>query len=512
MGNKIKVVLSALSLIALFAFMAVAQETTGGLQGTVKDPQGAIVPGATITITGVSVGFNRTLTADQSGYFKVEQLPPGDYTVAVTATGFTIQPQNVRVAVGKDVDVPLSLSVAGSNATVNVNAADNQVVVDPTDNTVQSNIGSKLIDQVPKGVGFDSLLRLDPATNFEPLSGGFQVDGASGAENNFMINGQEVNNFRHGQLNQANAIPNQVVSEVQIKTSGFEAEFGGASGAVVSVVTKSGSNDWHGEFGTGFVTSKLNSGNRLSRYQYRDTTLPSTQRIPSIYPYTNPKDQYVSFFPSANLSGPILKNRVWFFGSYSPAIYDTQRNVNFLTPQISGTSLTLVPARPTANADYLQPTEQYRTRTKYEYALAKIDAQISNTIRLNGSFLWNPEIIQGGMPCGAICIGTGRAHAFFNGQYYNGENAYSLQGGRVNSNNTSLQAVWTPTSAFFMNFRYGHNFLNDKPESYGLFGQQSSNCESLDPNFNTGCASLGFSNIPATFMEQKNVAKRYLER
>ena len=78
MGNKIKVVLSALSLIALFALMAMAQETTGGLQGTVKDPQGAVIPGATVTIKGASVGFNRTLTADQSGYFKVEQLPPGD--------------------------------------------------------------------------------------------------------------------------------------------------------------------------------------------------------------------------------------------------------------------------------------------------------------------------------------------------------------------------------------------------------------------------------------------------
>src|ERR1043165_7971541 len=200
MGNKIKGVLSVLSLIALLAFMAMGQETTGGLQGTVKDPQGAIIPGATITITGVSVGFKRTLTADQSGYFKVEQLPPGDYKVAVTSTGFTMQPQTIRVAVGKDVEVPLNLAIAGSTATVNVSGADNQVVVDPTDNTVQSNIGSKLIDHVPKGTGFDSLLKLDPATNLEPLAGGFQVDGASGAENNFMINGQEVNNFRHGQL------------------------------------------------------------------------------------------------------------------------------------------------------------------------------------------------------------------------------------------------------------------------------------------------------------------------
>src|ERR1043165_4683606 len=173
MVNKIKVVLSALSLVALFAFTAMAQETTGGLQGTVKDPQGAVIPGATVTITGVSVGFNRTVPADQAGYFRVQELPPGDYTVSVTAKGFTMQPQTVRVAVGKDTEVPLNLAIAGSTAVVNVNAADNLVVVDPTDSTVQSNVGSKLIDQVPKGVSFDSLLRLDPATRSEPLSGGF---------------------------------------------------------------------------------------------------------------------------------------------------------------------------------------------------------------------------------------------------------------------------------------------------------------------------------------------------
>jgi len=507
MRKSIIFLTSAFVLILCIGLSAFSQETTGGLQGTVKDPQGAVVPGATLTITGVSVGFNRTITADQSGYFRIQQLPPGDYTVSVAATGFTMPPQTVRVAVGKDTEVPLSLAIAGSTATVNV-SSDNQVVIDPTDNTVQSNIGSRLIDQVPKGVSFDSLLRLDPATRSEPLSGGYQVDGASGAENNFMINGQEVNNFRHGDLNAANAIPNQVVSEVQIKTSGFEAEFGGASGAVISVVTKSGTNAWHGEFGTQFVTSKLNSGNRTSLYQYRDTSLPTAQRTPYIYSYTNPKDAYNSFFPTANLSGPIIKNHVWFFGSYSPQIFETQRNVNFLTPKVSGSTLTLTPAAPTADADYLVPVEQYNTRTKYEYALARVDAQIASSLRFTGSFLWNPEIIEGGFPCGAICIGTGRAHAFANGQYYNGAAAYSLSGGRVNSNNTSLQMVWSPTSKFFVNVRYGHNFLNDKPNSYGVFGQQSVTCATVDPSVNSGCPSEGFSNIPATFMEQRNVANR----
>jgi len=509
---KIKSLWIVLSLVFAFAFTAMGQETTGGIQGTVKDPQGAVVPGASVTITGVTAGYNRTITADDQGFFRVQELPPGEYRVSITATGFQMTPQTTRVAVGKVTNFDLQLNVAGGTATVNVTGGDNQVVVDPTDSTVQSNVGEHLIDQVPKGAGFDSLLRLDPATRSEPLSGGYQVDGASGAENNFMINGQEVNNFRHGTLNSANSIPNQVVSEVQIKTSGFEAEFGGASGGVVSVVTKSGTNSWRGEFGTQFVTSKLNAGNRLSRYQYRNPATPSASREPFVYSYRNPKDQYVSFFPTANIGGAIKKDRVWFFGSYSPQIFETTRNVNFYVPTVSASNaLILTPAAPgtTPSTNYLLPNEDYRSRTKYEYALTRIDAQIANSLRFTGSFLWNPQIIDGGLPCGAICIGTSRAHAFFNGRFYNGAEAYSQNGGRVNSNNTTLQAVWTPNSAFFMNFRYGHNFLNDKAESYGVFGQQSVTCDNTgDPvSYASGCTP-GFSNIPRTFLVQKNVSKR----
>jgi hypothetical protein len=483
-----------------------AQETTGGLQGTVKDPSGAVIPGASVTLKGVTVGFNRTITTDETGFFKVQQMPPGDYTVSVTATGFQMAPQTARVAVGKVSEVELQLGLAGSTATVDVNAGDNQVVVDPTSSTIQSNIGSRLIEQVPKGVSFDSLLRLDPATRSEPLAGGFQVDGASGAENNFMINGQEVNNFRHGYLDGANAIPNQVVSEVQLKTSGFEAEFGGASGGVISVVTKSGTNQWHGEFGSAFTTSKLNAGPRSSFHEFRNDASE-----PFVYSYRNAKDSYTNYFPTANLGGPIVKDRLWFFGSYSPQVFKTSRTVNFYDENVVGNTLSLVPQGPTVDAPYLLPSERYSERDKYEYALFRLDAQILNSLRFTGSFLWNPESISGNIPCGNICIGSGRSNVYFQGRQYSGAQATDLEGGRVNSNNTTLHAVWSPTSKFFMNFRYGYNFLNDKPSSYGVFGQQSFLCSSLgDPEgYASGCTT-GFTNIPtfSNFLTVKNVSKR----
>lgn len=501
--------ISSILLSLCLALVAFGQETTGGLQGTVKDPNGAVVPGAVLTIKGESVGYSRTITADQNGFYRVEQMPPGDYTVSVTSSGFSMKPMAVRVALGKTTETDLQVSVSGATATVDVTGTDGQIVADPTDSTVQSNIGSKLIDQVPKGVSFDSLLRLDPAVRSEPLGGGFQVDGASGAENNFTIDGQEVNNFRHGTLNSANAVPNQVVSEVQVRTSGFEAEFGGASGAVVSVVTKSGSNDWHGEFGTQFTISNFNGGNRPNYLQYRGTGAFAGQ--PFVYNYTDNNDTYTNFFPTANLSGPIVKDRVWFFSSYSPQIFETQRTVNYFNQTVTGNQISFTPSVPTnANNQFLLPTEDYSARTKYEYALFKLDAQISNSLRFMGSFLWNPEILQGGLSCGAFCVGS-RPNVFFGGNQYTGREATRRQGGRVNSNNTTLQAVWSPTSKFFMNFRYGHNFLNDKPASYGVFAQTSFLCSSSgNPNaYASGCTP-SFRNIPSAsnFLTERNVSKR----
>src|SRR5205085_2036480 len=200
-------------------------------------------------------------------------------------------------------------------------------------------------------------------------------------------------------------------------------------------VTKSGTNSWHGEFGTQFVTSKLNAGSRPSFYEYRGEETTSFENVPYIYPYRNAKDAYNSFFPTANLSGAIIKDRAWFFASYSPQMFDTRRTVNFFNPEVTGSTLTLTPSTPIAGFEYLQPTEEYQARTKYEYALTRIDAQISNSLRFTGSYLWNPEIIDGTFPCGSTCIGTGRAHAFANGRFFNGAEAYALTGGRVNSNN-----------------------------------------------------------------------------
>ncbi len=135
--------------------------------------------------------------------------------------------------------------------------------VDTTDNEISTSVNAQKIELLPKGVGFTSVLRAAPGVRGEGLAGGFSVDGASGSENVFVIDGQEVTNFRTGTLNANNNIPTQFVQEVQVKSSGFDAEFGGATGGVISVVTKGGSNDFRGEFGMQFNTIEIKRQQRV---------------------------------------------------------------------------------------------------------------------------------------------------------------------------------------------------------------------------------------------------------
>lgn len=264
MIKKFKFISLMLSLVFCLASITFAQETGGSIEGTIKDPAGAVVPGVEVTITSTgrtqgarqdaTTGFVRTVTAGENGFFRVLEIPPGFYTVTTSATaGFgTATVNNIEVVLGKSTPIEVTLGVSGGTNVVDVNAND-AIAIDPTDNKIQTNITAQQAELLPKGTNFTSLLQVAPAVRNEPLSGGFQIDGASGSENTFIIDGQEVTNFRTGSLNQNNNLPFAQIAEVQVKSSGFEAEFGGATGGVINVVTKGGSNDFHGEFGTSFL-------------------------------------------------------------------------------------------------------------------------------------------------------------------------------------------------------------------------------------------------------------------
>ncbi|MGH9941110.1 MAG: hypothetical protein ACRD9R_01990 [Pyrinomonadaceae bacterium] len=310
---------------------------------------------------------------------------------------------------------------------------------------------------LPKGTNFTSLLKVSPATRQEPLSGGFQIDGASGSENTFIIDGQEVTNFRTGTLNVNNNLPFQLVQEVQIKTSGFEAEFGGATGGVINLVTKGGSNEWHGEFGSQFRPSGLQSDPRPFLRNFRSgsaTATPST--FVDIPEYIQPrKDEGTDYFPTANLSGPIIRDRLWFFASYTPQIFNTERTLDYISPD---------PRNRTVSE-----TLTYDFRRVIDYSQLRLDGAPSDKLRLTGTFTYNPVRDEGALPAFTETTGSPQS-AQFGGSIgtLRGPAFLGQQGGRQNANNVTGSAIWTPTNKLVLNFRGGRSFLNEKLGSYGL--------------------------------------------
>lgn len=489
MIQKIKSLSSIVALLLCLTAAAFGQETTGDIEGTITDPSGATVPGVTVTVGSrgttegarpdATVGFNRTVTADDSGFFRILQVPPGFYSVTVTAiSGFSgATNPSVEVVLGKTTPVNFQLQTGSVSEVVTVTS--DAVAIDPTDNKIQTNITAQTAELLPKGVNFTSLLQVAGAVRAEPLSGGFQIDGASGSENTFIIDGQEVSNFRTGTLNSNNNIPFQFVQEIQVKSSGFEAEFGGATGGVINVVTKGGSNDFHGETGVSFRPSELQAGPR----RFLTNVFPGRPR------YFQPqRDNGTDFFPNVTLSGPILRDRIWFLGSYAPQIRNINRSINFITPATGVSSGSGV----------------FTQNDRNEYFFGRLDVAARDNLRMTGSYTWNPRILNGIAPALADQLNPSIPSANFGGSIgtLSGPEFLNQRGGRVNSQNVNGSLTYTPTSKLVLNIRGGYSFLNEKIDSYGVppvLGNTRFNCNSGSarlPPAEAGCV-LGQANFPA---------------
>ncbi|MBC7900802.1 MAG: TonB-dependent receptor, partial [Saprospiraceae bacterium] len=495
MKKNLMLMTFVLSIVFCMAETGFGQETTGGIEGTVKDPAGAVVPNVTLTITaagttatgttttGSGGGFRRTITTNEEGFFRAIQVPPGVYSITTTASGGfgEVNYENVVVAIGRNTQLEIAVSPGTTTTSVDVSVSD-APPVDTTNNAIQTTISAQKIELIPKTTGFTGLLKTVPGTRPESRSGGFSVDGASGGENVFVIDGQEVTNYRTGTLNETFNIPTQLVQEVQVKSSGFEAAYGGATGGVVSVVTRGGSNDFHGEFGVQFETPKFNGGARplLTRFT-SGTVAAGTFRQTAEY-FQPEKAQGVNFFPTANVSGPIIKDRVWFFTSYTPQIFNTEVDTQYFTDQPASTRTFIT-------------SESYKRKRTYEYAFGRIDANPFNNLRLTGTFLWNPVVDEGSVPTTGFSNVSTSAFGFGNVPTadYKGSigvlrgNQYTnQQGGRQTSNLVTFAGVFTPTSKLVIDGRYSRGFLNEKNGNYFI--------PTLTPRvFSCGPATVGFT-------------------
>jgi hypothetical protein len=237
----------------LFGVAANAQTqiTTGTIQGTVLDANGAAVPGANVELKNIDTNFARTTTSDDDGRFVAPQLPPGRYTLTVTKTGFaTLVVEKADLTVGQAMNLPLSMKVSAVSETVTITAT-------PTVDTVKTESSTTLneitVNTTPiLGRKFEDLLTLTPGVSVVQGPDGDEITfaGQRGVFNNVSLDGGDYNNGFFGeQLGGQRAaidIPLEAVKEFQVVATGANAEFGRTAGGIINVISKSGTNNVHG--------------------------------------------------------------------------------------------------------------------------------------------------------------------------------------------------------------------------------------------------------------------------
>ncbi|HTF62949.1 MAG TPA: carboxypeptidase-like regulatory domain-containing protein, partial [Edaphobacter sp.] len=187
---------STIVCLLLFTFLAVlpiarAQETTGAVEGTVKDKTGASITGANVTISGDKLIGIKAISTDKSGYYRFDNLPPGTYAIRASAPGFTeLKRDGLVIQTGRIPTVDLPLSIGSEQTIIEISAE--TPVIDVTSSRQQTTISKDEIDYAPRGRSFQSAIAFAPGARLEPLQGGYQIDGGATAENSYLINGMET--------------------------------------------------------------------------------------------------------------------------------------------------------------------------------------------------------------------------------------------------------------------------------------------------------------------------------
>jgi len=386
-------------MMALLLTLSFAQETTGGLQGTVKDEKGALISKAQVELTGTTLVGQRNLSTDSAGYYRFANLPPGVYVVTVKSAGFaTLKREGVTIEVGHLPSLELTLKV-GSQQTV-VEVTSEAPLIDVTTTATATDVTSDVIEDVPHGRSFQSVIQFAPSARNEPLAGsgtygaaggngsgsnspgnggngggfGFSVAGGADSENSYLVEGQDTANLIGGYSH--TNVPFEFIQEVQVKTSGVEAEHGGALGGVVNVLMKRGTNSWHGAFTVAVEPGFLDgSPAAYTRYDpngavgYGSSSLTNPRFDYDAQYYQPKRDHTRDIQPGFMIGGPLVKDRVFAFFGFAPEYTSQDRSVNF------GTN------------DDNAGVQTFNRDTQTYYTTARVDVKVNSRVNVFGSWL-----------------------------------------------------------------------------------------------------------------------------
>ena len=434
-----------LTLILLFSsrpLWSQSQMTTGTIEGTVVDETGAVVSGATVTLTHVSTGAIRTLSTDTSGRYTAPLLQVGNYEVSVQLAGFTtVKRSGVTLSLGQTQTIDVTLKLAAVETTVEVSEA--APLIETSRSEASTTIDVSQVSGLPtNGRRFFDLAFLTPGVAQERERNGLSFAGSRGINSNINIDGADFNQpFFGGQRggersDKIYVVSQEAIREFQVVRGNFAAEFGRSTGGVVNVLTKSGTNDWHG---SAFYY--------LRHREFAPRDLSGVDRAPI-------RQQF-----GGGVGGPIVKNKTFFY-----TVYDQQEERQPLIVRF-GTTVGL-PAGLVGQQGTFETTNDVNTY------LVKIDHELSPKHRLNGRYNYSRNNGLNGTNTGVT-----QSTLENNG----------TEGDRTHTGVVSLYSVLSPTLLNELRWQYSYEI---RPRFNN--GEASDFNSKVGPQILiTGCCSLG---------------------
>jgi len=349
--NARRCLLSSILLLLSCVAMATAQ-TTGSIVGRVTDEGGGVLPGVTVEARSPALQGSRAAVTDSTGTYRLTLLPPGDYTVSFTLEGFAAETRK-SVGVGLDKDTTLNSTLRAA-LSQEITVTGDLPVVDTTTTTVGANLDTRSIETLPTGRNYTSVVQITPGVSSDAnpenqQQSSITVYGSSGAENVYYIDGVNTTGAEYGF--QGKELNFEFIQAVDVKTGGYEAEFGRSTGGIVNVITKSGGNEFHGDvFG----------------YYDNDSLQSSAEPVVSTGGTSAgfTREDY-----GADLGGFLIKDKLWFFGAYD---------------RVTNTDDTVLPAGPLAGS-------VVQSESKRNLGAAKLTWQLTGSQSLVGSFFQDPR-------------------------------------------------------------------------------------------------------------------------
>ncbi len=258
----------AIAMLGIFSLptQTQAQLTRGVISGTVRDTAGASIPDAQVKVTNPETNLTREATTNGEGFYRVGAMEPGIYTVTVEKTGFSkVENRAVTVQQANETTFDVELSAGSVTGTVDVTAETEAITVNKTNGTIGLTSTARQVVELPLGAGRDvnNLALLSPNTFSAPGSTGISANGQRARNNNFTIDGSD-NNDLSVTISTVDVVP-EGVGEFQIQTNAYNAEFGRNSGAQINVITRSGTNDFHGDAFEYYRGSRLNALDNIEK-------------------------------------------------------------------------------------------------------------------------------------------------------------------------------------------------------------------------------------------------------